>query len=92
MSAELLQTWWVWLSAALTLAILEVAAPGFIALGFALGALAVCGLLLTSFTASASALAAIWAVLSLVAWVALKRAFPGPKGQRKVIREDINDR
>ena len=31
--------WWVWLSAAIALAVLEVLAPGFIFIGFAIGAL-----------------------------------------------------
>ena len=38
-------TWWIWLAAALVLAILEVVLPGFIFLGFALGA-AITGILL----------------------------------------------
>ena len=31
--------WWVWLSAAIALAVLEVLAPSFIFIGFAIGAL-----------------------------------------------------
>ena len=38
--------WWVWLCAALVLGILEVLVPGFVFLGFAIGALAVSLLLL----------------------------------------------
>ncbi len=91
MTADLLLQWWVWLCAALGLAILEVIAPGFVFLGFAIGALLVSILVFLFLSASASVLIAIWAALSLVAWVVLKRLFPGAKNQRKIIREDIND-
>ena len=62
-------TWWVWLAAALALAILEVALPGFIFLGFAIGA-AITGLLLLipGLVPSLPVLLLIFAVLSLVRW------------------------
>ncbi|MEC3861666.1 hypothetical protein VK792_10250 [Mesobacterium sp. TK19101] len=86
-----LSLWWVWLSAALALAILEVLAPGFVFLGFALGALAVSVLVALGLSPAASILMALWAGLSLAAWIGLKLAFRGPKSNRKIIREDIND-
>ncbi|MFW8592691.1 NfeD family protein [Cribrihabitans neustonicus] len=83
--------WWVWCAAALLLAILEVLVPGFIFLGFAIGA-AGTGLLLV-FTAgwSLPALLLIFAALSLAAWLVLRRLFKGPKGQVKTFDRDIND-
>jgi len=86
-----LSWWWVWVSAALALAILEVLAPGFVFLGFAIGALAVSALVALGFSPAASVLMAAWAGLSLVAWIGLKLAFRGPRSNRKIIREDIND-
>ncbi|WP_298932180.1 hypothetical protein [uncultured Ruegeria sp.] len=85
-------TWWIWLAAALALAILEVALPGFIFLGFAIGA-AITGLLLVipGFVPSLSFLLLIFAVLSLVAWLILRRMFARPHGQVKTFEHDIND-
>lgn len=83
--------WWAWFAAALILAILEVAAPGFIFLGFAIGAGLVGVLLLTPLTPGLPALLAIFAILSLVAWGALRSGFRGEGGQARRINHDIND-
>jgi len=84
--------WWVWMAAALVLAILEVLVPGFIFLGFALGALGV-GLVLLAIGAMLSLppLLLIFALLSLAAWLGLRRLFPHSSGQTKIIDKDIND-
>jgi len=83
--------WWVWIAAALGLAILEVLAPGFIFLGFAIGA-ALIGLALglLPWTPGLPALLAVFAVLSLIAWAIMRRAFRAPNDQTRVIHEDIN--
>ena len=85
--------WWVWMAAALALAILEVLAPGFVFLGFALGSLAVGLLLLLGIGATLSLpiLLLIFAALSLLAWLVLRRLFALPTGQVKIIDKDIND-
>nr|WP_114286300.1 hypothetical protein [Candidatus Halocynthiibacter alkanivorans] len=88
--------WWVWVSAALVLAILEIMAPAFIFLGFALGALAV-GLLLLLPPAAAWLAGAlplklvVFALLSLLAWLILHKVFGLRKGQVKIWHRDIND-
>lgn len=86
-------TWWVWMAAALVLAILEVLAPGFVFLGFALGTLTVGVLLLLGIGTALSlpVLLLIFAVLSLAAWLILRRLFALPTGQVKIIDKDIND-
>lgn len=84
--------WWVWLSAALVLGVIEVLAPGFIFLGFAISAVvmaALAGLGLIPSTPFATL--AMFAILSLVAWIILRRAFQLPTGNAKVFKEDIND-
>ncbi len=88
----LLTTWWVWLAAALVLGILEMLIPGFIFLGFAIGA-AVVGLALLGPLGllSLPAILLIFAIASLVAWLALRRYFALPKGQVKTFDHDIND-
>ncbi len=85
--------WWVWMAAALVMAILEVLAPGFVFLGFAIGALAVSLILLnTGLVLGLPVLLLLFAGLSLVAWLALRRFFAMPKGQVKRFEGDINDR
>ena len=84
--------WWVWLAAALVLAIAEVIVPGFLFLGFALGAFAVAMLLLnTGLTLSLPVLLFLFAGLSLVAWIVLRTLFKIPRGQVKRFDHDIND-
>jgi membrane protein implicated in regulation of membrane protease activity len=89
---DFMTTWWVWLAAALVLAILEVLAPGFVFLGFAAGA-AIVGLMLLGPASllSVPVLLLIFAALSLVTWLLLKRFFALPKGQVKTFNHDIND-
>ncbi|CUJ33798.1 NfeD family protein [Cognatishimia activa] len=88
----LLTTWWVWLAAALVLGIVEMLIPGFIFLGFAIGA-AVVGIALLGPLGllSIPAILLIFAVISLIAWLALRRHFALPKGQVKTFDHDIND-
>ncbi|MCJ8334667.1 MAG: hypothetical protein MJH10_10540 [Epibacterium sp.] len=84
--------WWVWLAGALVLGIVEMLAPGFIFLGFAIGAAGV-GLLqlLAPGALGLPALLLIFAALSLAAWLILRRSFALPKGQVKTFDHDIND-
>lgn len=88
----LLTTWWVWLAAALVLGILEMLIPGFIFLGFAIGA-AVVGLALLGPLGllSLPAILLVFAVVSLIAWLGLRKYFALPKGQVKTFDHDIND-
>jgi len=84
--------WWVWMAAALVLAILEVLVPGFVFLGFAIGAFGVSLILLTTgLSFGLPALLLIFAGLSLVAWLLMRRFFAMPKGQVKTFEGDIND-
>ncbi len=84
--------WWVWMAAALGLAILETLLPGFIFLGFAVGAFGVSLILLTGlFSPGLPLLALIFAGLSLISWLLMRRFFALPKGQVKTFSKDIND-
>ena len=84
--------WWVWMSAALALATLEVIIPGYIFLGFAIGALVMGVLLLLGMTGlSLPILLVVFAVLSLIAYLAMRRIFGLKTGQVKVWDRDIND-
>lgn len=89
---DYLTLWWVWLCAALAFALVEILAPGFLFLGFALGALIMTGLTaLSLISLPVSGKLAVFALLSLVGWFALRRAFKPPSGSVKTIRHDIND-
>ena len=82
---------WVWFSAALILATAEVLVPGYVFLGFALGALAL-GLVLTVTTVGGLAITlVIFAVFSLVAYLAMRRMFGLKTGSVKIWDRDIND-
>ena len=86
--------WWVWMVGALVLAILEVLAPAQIFLGFAIGAAGVGLALLVGIpglSGSLPALLLIFAVLSLVAWLALRPLMGVRKGQVKHFEHDINE-
>ena len=89
--------WWVWMVGALILGFLEVLIPGFIFLGFAIGAAvtgAVIGLggaAVAPLTGSLPWLLVFFAVVSLVAWIVLRRVVGVRKGQTKIWDRDINE-
>ncbi len=89
--AAFLALWWVWVAAALVLALIELVLPGSIFLGFALGALAMAAVVTFSTLANTAALLALFAVLSLLAWVALKLVFRRQSSGARIVTHDIND-
>lgn len=90
--------WWVWAVAGLVLAILEVVVPGWIFLGFAVGAgavaliLGVGGPLAAAMSGSIALLLVVFAVLSVVAWLVMRKVF-GLRGGGAVrtFDHDINE-
>lgn len=84
--------WWVWVVAGFALGVLEVLVPGFIFLGFAIGAV-VTGVLVGLGLAPTglAALILIFAVVSLIAWFVLRKTMGVRRGQVKVWDKDIND-
>ena len=87
----LVSLWWVWAAAALVFAILEVLLPGYILLGFAAGAAGVAILLGIGAALPMSSLLLVFAVVSLVAWIAMRKAFGLQAGSVKTFDHDIND-
>ena len=87
---ELFATWWAWVVLGAGLAVLEVLVPGFIFLGFAIAAVIMA--VVVGFGASLSAAIAvlIFAVVALVAWLALRAIFGTGEKDVKVWRDDIN--
>ncbi|GHF08495.1 hypothetical protein GCM10016455_31740 [Aliiroseovarius zhejiangensis] len=84
-------TWWVWIAGAIALGILEMLAPGFIFVGFAVGAAAIGLLLLIGVTPSLPWILVLFAAISLVTWLVLRRVVGVRKGQSKRIDIDINE-
>ncbi len=84
--------WWVWIVAGFALGVLEVLAPGYIFLGFAIGAV-VTGVLvgLGVIGGALPALLLVFAVASVGAWLVLRATMGVREGQVKVWDKDIND-
>ncbi|SFE66243.1 NfeD family protein [Roseivivax sediminis] len=82
--------WWLWLCGAVVLAILEVLVPGYIFLGFALGAGALSLMMWIWLSASLPALLAIWAGLSAASWLVLRAVFGRPDGRARIVEDDVN--
>jgi membrane protein implicated in regulation of membrane protease activity len=83
--------WWVWVVAAAGLGLLELLAPAYIFLGFALGALATGVLVGFGVLVALPVTLAVFAALSLLAWLGLRAALGRRAGDVKVIARDINE-
>ena len=89
---ELWQEWWVWVVAGVALGVLEILAPAFVLLGFSIGALLVGVLIAMSVLGtSLPVMVLVFAVVSLLSWIALRKVFGLRKGQVKIWEKDIND-
>jgi membrane protein implicated in regulation of membrane protease activity len=86
-------TWWVWMVAALVLAIAEVLIPGWIFFGFAVGAFFLGAMIWLGIGAGMSLAwsLVIFAVLSLLAYIVMRQMFGIRRGQVKIWDRDIND-
>jgi membrane protein implicated in regulation of membrane protease activity len=84
---------WIWIVAGLALGIAETLLPGFILLGFAIGAVLTGALLWLGVLAQASAavVVLVFAVGSALGWLILKRLFTRPGQGPKIWRRDINE-
>lgn len=85
-----LDLWWVWLCAALLLAIAEVLLPGFVFLGIAIGAVGMALIVALTQGISPTLMLLIFAGLSLAAWLILRRVFRARDGAARIIHDDIN--
>lgn len=83
---------WLWVIAALVLALLELVLPGYVFLGMA-GAVALMGLALLAglWTGGLPAALVVTAVLSGLIWLALSRMIGVDRSKVRVWHRDIND-
>jgi membrane protein implicated in regulation of membrane protease activity len=87
----LLSLWWVWMVAALLFGIAEVLLPSFIFLGFALAGLAMSAVVALFPALGPASILAAFAVLSLIAWFALRFVFKKQSSGARIVTRDIND-
>ncbi|ARE38649.1 Putative activity regulator of membrane protease YbbK [Rhodovulum sp. P5] len=83
--------WWVWLAAAGVLGILELLAPSYMFLGFAIGAGSVGVALWLGLDLALPWLVLCAAVVALVSWLVLRRLLGVRAGQIKIWDRDINE-
>ncbi len=89
--------WWTWGMLAALMGILELLLPGYIFLGFSIGAVAMAGAFLAGEPVAGwlpkglPALSLVFAALSVLSWFVLRALFRLPKGQVKTFDYDIND-
>ena len=84
--------WWLWIVGGLVIGMLELMLPGYIFLGFAVGAVIVGAMLGFGLLGSnLAALLLVFALASLLGWYVLRRIFGQP--QQSVVKwdRDIND-
>ena len=91
MLTSLAGTWWAWVVLGFALGVLEILAPGYIFLGFAIGAVLTGVLVGIGIPAGTPALILIFAVTSVAAWLILRRTMGVRQGQVKIWDRDIND-
>ena len=89
--------YWVWFAAAILLGILEILAPGYILLGFAIAAMVMGFVFLidggigTFLAGSMPITLVIFALLALAVWVGLRKVFGARGSKAKIWETDIND-
>jgi membrane protein implicated in regulation of membrane protease activity len=91
MPDQIWTVWWAWVVLGFALGVLEVLIPGYIFLGFAIGAVGAGVVAGLGLTASLPLLVLIFAVASLVAWLVLRRVMGVRENQEKIWDRDIND-
>ncbi|WP_417241986.1 NfeD family protein [Celeribacter sp.] len=92
MDGGLIVQWWAWAVLAIAFFGFEVLAPGFVFLGFGVGAGLVAGLMaLGLFGPNIAVILLVFAVISLLSWFAMRQVFGIRKGQIKKWDIDIND-
>ena len=84
--------WWVWLVMAAILGMAGMLLPGFVLLGFAIGALIMAAVTcLGVFGASFAGTVLVYACASVAAWWGLNKYFPKERGHVRRWDSDIND-
>ncbi|MFZ1470831.1 MAG: hypothetical protein WAT09_17915 [Paracoccaceae bacterium] len=91
MPEQIWTLWWAWIVLGFALGVLEVIVPGFIFLGFAIGAVFTGIIAGLGLTGSLPLLVLIFALASVLAWLVLRRVMGVRETQVKIWDRDIND-
>jgi membrane protein implicated in regulation of membrane protease activity len=84
--------WWAWVAGGFALGVFEVLTPGYVFLGFAIGAVLTGALIGFGLVGeNLPVLLTIFAVASLLAWIVLRRTVGVRENQVKLWDRDIND-
>ncbi|WP_457650898.1 NfeD family protein [Profundibacter sp.] len=88
-------TWWLWMAGGLILGIMEVLAPTFILLGFAIGAFVTGGFLyfgggVAFFSATLPYTLVFFAVVSVVSWLVMRMVFGVNREKVKTYSKDVD--
>ena len=92
MLQNLADTWWAWVVLGFALGVLEILSPGYIFLGFAIGAVVTGILVGLGLPVGLQFLILIFAIVSVIAWLGLRRTVGVRDGQVKIWDRDINDK
>ena len=84
-------TWWFWVAIGLGLIILETMLPGFVLLGFGVGAICVGIMVALGLILSLPKLLLVFSALSLASWAIFRILFRPKKSNIKTFEHDIND-
>jgi len=85
------EIWWAWVALGLVLAILELFAPGFIFVGFAVGAVVMGVLIALGIVFTLPWALVVFAVISVLAWLGFRLVLGTRAGQAKTFDHDINE-
>ena len=85
------ETWWFWVAFGLVLVMLETVLPGFVLLGFGIGAVVVGLLISLGLSMTLPKLVLLFATVSLITWAGLRALFRPKKANVKTFENDIND-
>lgn len=83
---------WVWIAGGIVLGLLEMLAPGFVLLGFAIGAVCV-GVMIWAgvLGGNLAVMLLVCAVVAVIAWLIARRLMGVRAGQTKIWDRDINE-
>lgn len=85
-------SWWIWVAGGLLVGVLELLVPGYIFLGFAVGAIVTGVLTATGILGTSLPIMLVaFGTLSLLTWVGLRSVLGLRRGQVKRIDRDINE-
>lgn len=85
------QTWWLWVAGGVALGVVELLVPGYVFLGFAIGAVLTGALVWLGVSGPLPVTFVLFGGLSLLSWWLMRRILGRRAGDVKIITRDINE-